>query len=351
MTHIRLTNPNSFVQVAMYAFVTYEAVAAATGTTVKTVMQWRFADKIPTKHQPVIAAHACMDLIALYNYCESRRYTKPKVKSAGVVDALITGEAHPEVDDVRRKQLLTLWGDRLEVLRDVFSKLEQPFDNQEDYGKAVREAAETLGISVPHVYRLMRLFSVARKPFATTKVRESLHKEARKHAESCANAAISAVKGQNSVAKLSKEVNISARQMFRHVDKTLTNYPGSTLQVLSRYPKYFRMAVADEVLRKDHGRLSLRLKAVYDEFPPKGRYKPPKNLKRAGYKDKFIAVLSAETTVHDLSILADAPTHVIDEAFNRYCVPFGLSWPTLRGQSVYHQAFFAEILKGSGNDI
>ena len=109
--------------------------------------------------------------------------------------------------------------------------------------------------------------------------------------------------------------------------------------------------VADEVLRKDHGRLSLKRKAIYDEFTPKGRYKPPKNLKRAGYKDKFIAVLSAETMVHDLSTLADVPTHVIDEAFSRYCVPFGLSWPTLRGQSVYHQAFFAEILKGSGNDI
>jgi hypothetical protein len=157
------------------------------------------------------------------------------VKQPGVVDALISGESHPDLDEVRRRQLLTLWGDKLPKLREIFEKLTLEYQSQEDYGAAVQESASELGVTKPHIYRLMRLFSIKRKPFRVTKQRENQSKEARKRLNEYKIAAISAVKGQKSVTKLAKDLELSQRQMFRYVEDALRSHPGLNMTMLTRY--------------------------------------------------------------------------------------------------------------------
>jgi hypothetical protein len=111
------------------------------------------------------------------------------------------------------------------------------------------------------------------------------------------------------------------------------------------------MAVANEIENNDHKGVALKLKAIYDEFPPVKGYRTPHDMRHASFKDKLIAVLTAEFSLNDMATIADTPVHALEEAFGRYCTPFGLSWSTLRSQSMYHQAFFAEILKGSSHAI
>lgn len=353
MTHkIRITNPKSLVQLALYAFETYEAVAEATNTSLSTVIQWRTNDKVPNRHLPTLSSKANLDTISLFRYCKERHHVKSRVKPSSVIDALINGSPHPNLDDTRRKQLLTVWGERLGLLKAQFEALSGPtYPDQEAYGQVVDGTAAALHVSKTHVYRLMRLFSVQRKPFKATANRINTHKEAKNKRISRTNAAISAVKGQKTVKKLAEELSVSERTLFRYVDDVLAPYQGVTLQVLTRYPDYFRLAVANEIEHKDKSLLAMKIKAVFDEFPQKSRFKMPKDLKRADYKTKFISVLTAEVSLNDLSSLTGTPLHMIEEAFNRYCVPFGMSWATLKGSSVYHQAFFAEILKGSNHGI
>jgi hypothetical protein len=351
MTKIKLTNPLSLTQQALHAFGTYEEIAKATRVSISTIKQWRAKDKVPNAHLSILATKAGLSPIALYQYCKDKSFNISKVKQRGVVDALISGEVHPDLDDIRRKQLLTLWGDKLPKLREIFEKLTLTYEDQEDYGLAVRESASDLGVTRPHIYRLMRLFSVKRKPFRVTKQRENQSKESRKRLNEYKIAAISAVKGQKSVTKLAKDLELSQRQMFRYVEDALRSHPGLNMTVLTRYPKYFRMAVANEIENNDHKGVALKLKAVYDEFPPVKGYRAPGDMRHASFKDKLIAVLTAEYSLNDMSVIADTPVHVLEEGFNRYCVPFELSWQTLRSQSLYHQAFFAEILKGSSHAI
>ncbi len=328
MTNFTITNPSSLTQQALHAFGTYEEIAKAAGVSINTVKQWRAKDKVPNAHLAILATRAGLAPIALYQYCRDKTFNVAKVKKAGVVDALISGDEHPDLDEVRRKQLLTLWGDNLPKLQEIFEKL-----------------------TLAHIYRLMRLFSVKRKPFKVTKQRENQHKEARKRLNEYKIAAISAVKGQKAVTNLAKDLNISQRQMFRYVEDALRGHPGINMTTLTRYPKYFRMAVANEIENNNHHGVALKLKAIYDEFPPVKGYRAPRDMRHASFKDKLIAVLTAEFNMNDMSTIADTPVHALEEGFNRYCTPFGLSWPTLRSQSVYHQAFFAEILKGSSHAI
>lgn len=349
MTKITLTNPNSLVQVALHSFGTYEELAKVANVSVNTIKQWRAKDKVPNAHLATLATKARFSPIALYQYCQSKSFNISRVKQPGVVDALISGEPHPDLDDVRRKQLLTLWGDKLPKLREIFEKLALTYEDQEGYGLAVRESAAELGVTKQHIYRLMRLFSVKRKPFKVTKQRENQHKEARKRLNEYKIAAISAVKGQKSVTKLAKDLELSQRQVFRYVEDALRAYPGIGLTTLTRYPKYFRLA--NEIENDSHSGVAMKLKAIYDEFPPIKGYRAPRDMRHASFKDKLIAVLTAEYSLNDMSTIADTPVHALEEGFGRYCVPFGLSWPTLRSQSVYHQAFFAEILKGSSHAI
>jgi hypothetical protein len=351
MTKISITNHASLTQQALHSFGTYEEVAKATGTSVNTIKQWRAKDKVPNAHLVTLATKARLSPIALYQYCKGKSFNVAKVKHQGVIDAMITDQEHPDLDDTRRKQLLTLWGDKLPKLREIFEKLTLEYPAQESYGSAVRESASELGVTKPHIYRLMRLFSIKRKPFKATKQRENQSKESRKRLNEYKIAAISAVKGQKSVTKLAKDLELSQRQMFRYVEDALRSHPGLNITTLTRYPKYFRMAVANEIENNDHKGVALKLKAIYDEFPPVNGYRAPRDMRHASFKDKLIAVLTAEYSLNDMSVIADTPVHALEEGFGRYCVPFGLSWPTLRSQSVYHQAFFAEILKGSSHAI
>ena len=351
MTVIRLTDPNSYVQVAFYAFGTYEEVAKATGTSVATVKQWRAVDRIPNKHLPVIAAKARINPATLFLYCKGRELVKPRDKPTDVIGALTSGAPHSALDDTRRKQLLTVWGDRLQTLMEVFTNLTQPFPDQESYGNAVRASAEALGVKTAQIYRLMRTFRVTRLPFKATKERDNQAIEAKKHKKMCENAAIDAIKGVKSTVKLAKDIGISSRQLFRYIEDALRPYPGITLQTLTRTHKYFRLAVANEIVNNVAVSSAMKIRAIYDKYPRNNTYTSPVNLKRASYKDKLIAVLTAEIGLNELAQLADTPIDKIEEAFETYCAPQGISWKTLRGLSLYHQAFFAETLKGTVNEL
>ena len=201
------------------------------------------------------------------------------------------------------------------------------------------------------IYRLMRTFKVQRLAFKATKERDNQSIEAKKHKKMCENAAIDAIKGVKSTVKLAKDIEISPRQLFRYIEDALRPYPGITLQVLTRTHKYFRLAVANEIINNVTVSSALKIRAIYDKYPRNSNYTSPVNLKWASYKDKLISVLTAEIGLNELSQLADTPIDKIEEAFEAYCAPQGISWKTLRGLSLYHQAFFAETLKGTVNEL
>lgn len=67
MTQIRLTNINSPVNRALYAFKTYEEAAKATNVEVSTVMQWRASDRVPTEHLLTLSQKANMNVFELLN--------------------------------------------------------------------------------------------------------------------------------------------------------------------------------------------------------------------------------------------------------------------------------------------
>ena len=351
MTQIRLTNPVSPVNLAMFAFGTYEELAEATNTSVSTVKQWRAIDKVPSKHLPTLASKSHIPIFDLFRYCKAKKIPATKVKPVSVIDALINEQPHETLDETRRKQLLTVWGDRLTVLRAVFEDLTQQSDTQADYKAKVERAACELGVEVKQIYRLMRTFSVKRPKFKVTKLREDQSKETKERINKQKLTALDVIKGQISVVKASKAIEISERQVFRHVTDALIPYHGVNLTILTRYPKYFRMAVASEIEQGNKTLPSMKIKAIYDQWRIRNgkTYNLPKNLKRASYRDKLIAVLTAEISLQELHELADTPIFAIEEAFDRYCAPLGMSWSQLKGLSIYHQAFFAEILKGSGD--
>lgn len=347
MTQIRLTNINSPVNRALYAFKTYEEAAKAANVEVSTVMQWRASDRVPTEHLLTLSQKANMNVFELLNYLKSKPPLPASAtpKPLAVLDALLTGTEHPALPDVRRKQMLTLWGDRLPLLRDTLRTLVDPvYPNLAAYSDKKAEAARLLNVTPRQIDRLLVTFQAKRKPFSTQIKTKETSKEAQARFQANRNLALEVIKGYKQPNQAAKDADITPRQLYRYIGEALQHH-SLTLTVLSKYPTYFRLAVAKEIEAGQKVSLALKIRKVYDEITPR-IYSPPDDLHHAPYRDKMIAVLMAEVDMHDLTL--SAPMHAIEEAFNAYCLPNGFTWRTLRAASLYHQAFFAECLKSFG---
>ena len=327
---------------------TPEAIASATGLALTTVKQWSASDRAPSKHLATVIRLSGYPALTLAAYVQDRRPIRRRKVPTEMVDALIDGTEHPDLPPIRRKQMLTLWGNRLPRLRQALDRLGKPFETVKDFSAAVSEEAEAIGVSPPYMRRLMTEFKVERAALKSSKKRKEKRENAEKHRKAVRNASVVALRGTKTGLKAAADAGVSYRTLHRHLEEVLTPYPGLTLKKFIKMPRQFRFLVAHEVEYSWPTAPSQRLLVLYQEYGPWARhYKKPADLIRAHIQDKLIAVLSGETSVRELHDRTGMPVHVMEELFEAQLVALGFHWVDVSRWSIHHQDFLSDIFRGA----
>jgi len=359
MTKFKTTDESNLVQLVFSRLGGYAGVSSITGKKLSTVKQWRYSNNIPLEHLGALAGASKVDAFALYTYVTTHK-TLAKTNQKRPFEILqALREGRPTGLDPRIDKILATRypPEKLDLLASVFTKLQQPFPSQYEYTCAIDASAQALGIKRNNVLRLMYQFSVQRQEFATQTAAKNARREVDARRVRQKEFAVSVIKGTLTGRDAAAACEQNYWQMLRIVARHLAKYPGYTAANLRKTPHMFRLALGNEVAADPNSEeasvdgvtpLSLRLKRVYDEFyRADAYYLGPEDLVHAPFKDKLIALLDGDVSLHALSEMTGIKRHDLIRFFDAQLVPLGFSFSLIESASFSHQLFLSEILKRS----
>jgi len=283
--------------------------------------------------------------LALIEYSERKKkpwYFKSAKEKPNSLETLVKlhkeeitlGEAFLQTSIAPRtlKQTLTLWGPRIELLK-------QTLESQET--KDVKAAR--LDISVRQLNRLLHTYLV---PKAHVELPYSLNrKQARAKWGVRRSQALRVLRGDSTVVAAAQAIDLSERQMHRWMDKTLKGQFDLGLQVLRALPKCFRYALATEI-ETEHAAAAAHLIGYWREHSLKSHKMPETSeaWARADTRRCLIGLFLGEVTFDVLCAARETPKKQLASLLTSNLVPLGVSWEQAGAFSVHHQETLAEIL-------
>lgn len=233
------------------------------------------------------------------------------------------------------KQTLTLWGERLLLLKEtLLSK-----DNKEV--KAAR-----LGVSLRQLNRLIKTYLPPQqkddKPYKIARTQAQAKWKERRHY------AVKVIKGDMSVVDAAKHIPLSERQMHRWMDKTLGDQFDLGLQQVRGLPKSFRNALAIEV-ETDHPEVAGHLVDYWRRNALKLKPMPaaPEMWKRENIRRCLVGLLTGQITLDELCRAKEADKRLMVPLLTGNLVFLGVSYEQASTWSLDHQEALADILNSA----
>lgn len=338
-------NPNSLVHQAVERSGGIKALADALKLSQQTVNQWVKKDRISNKyilHVCHIADIPPLDLIA---YIERRKrpwfYKNPE-KKENLLDVLVQvyngdlteGKALSitklPIQTIR--QVMTLWGDRLPLLRDTLHS---------DLPKEIK--AERLGITLRQLNRLIKTYLPDPvRPVLPYKIKRT---QAQEKWKKYRTQAVNIVRGTFSVVEAAAHIGLSERQMHRWLAKALHDRFGLLLQTIRPLPKAFRYALAEEI-EHDHPEVGASLVQYWLGHRLVQRPMPasPDSWKRMNLKRCLIGLLNGEISLKDLCEAREIDKGHLVPILTRNLADLHVGFEQVASWSVAHQEALAEIL-------
>lgn len=361
----KATNKNSLVQKAIEYAGGITSVATKLGLSTQTVAAWVKNDRITMgkvlqvchlandgvdfllgqnanhDHTPAPTYIQPLDLLAYIENKAKPWYYKRKDK-LNVLDALVKhvrgettlGQTYIDTGVAPRtlKQIMTLWGDRLELLRDTLVS---------DLTNDVKAAR--LGVNERQVRRLMQTYLPERakedKPYLVAR------KRAKAKWGKYKSRAVRVIRGDMSAAEAATDAGISVRQMHRWLGKVLVDQFDIGLQEIRPLPKVFREALAFEA-ENDTVEVAIHLISYWKEreLKPGKRTKAPDSWVKAPIKRCILAILDVELDLRALCEVRGTDRGRLVPLLTKQLTAYGVSYEQVETWPIPHQAALAEII-------
>lgn len=338
-------NKSSLVHQAVEKSGGIKQLADQLGLTPQTVTQWVKCDRISNKHILKVSHIADVPPLELITYIEKRKkpwFFRAPARKENALDVLVSlqsgeiteGAAFLATKITPRvlRQTLTLWGDRLPLLRDTLHS---------DLPVAIQSAR--LGVSERQVRRLIKAYLPNRekvvKPYKIARER------AKNKWQTYRSQAVRIVRGEMTIAAAAAEVSLSDRQMHRWLASVLHDRFGITLQTLRPLPRAFRNALAVEI-EQEHPEVAGHLIQYWLGHQMKQVPMPPtpESWFRITFRRCLIGLLTGEISLQDLCKQRETEKSRLIPLLTSNLVPLGISFEQAVSWSVAHQESVAEIL-------
>jgi hypothetical protein len=348
MSRIFRPNPNSLVALAVAQAGGPSKVATAMGLNAQTVSAWVKNDRIPNKHVLKLAHMGDLHPLDLIAYIERRKkpwfFKSPKKKPNALEtlmalrNAEITLSQATDVTGVpirSLKQTLTIWGDRLELLKDTLESSENKEVKAARLGVTVRQLNRLITAYLPQTEKADLPYKVARK--------RAKDKWANRRAQ-----AVKVIRGDSTVVAAAEAIQLSERQMHRWMDKTLGEQFNMGLQEIRPLPKPFRNALAEEV-EHDHPEAAAHMISYWKQHDLKRRPFPktPESWKRETIRRCLIGLLTGEVGLADLCTARETDKRLLVPLLTGNLVLLGVSFEQAGSWSIHHQEALAEVLNST----
>jgi hypothetical protein len=307
-----------------------------------TIATWANLDRIPSEHVTKVASLTHREPLEILAYQQDKAkpwpITAPKSKD---LDTLLDTP-----HDKASKQIHTLWGARIQLLYKTLASLNKEFPDQKSLTEAKVHAAAALNIQVRQLNRLLVTYNVnptcPEGQTTTAKRQADLNRKTRLHY------AARAILGTLDATTAAENANVSARTIYRYVDRTLTAQYGLTLSKLKYLPPSFRAALAHDAENDTQNSIMSLIigkwQALKLQPAPVRRYTHG-NWKRVPIPECLIAVLRYEVDVTKVAEDKETDPSNLEWLFTAYLKPLAISFEALKHATLHHHAALADMLE------